>query len=113
MLRAVFPGRPQPDPQAIDSCLWLGRRIIVRRCSRQQIERILIDSWQVYISGNALSILSGPNELLQTIHDQDEDKLTAIRLLETTGQIATCTSDTVKIYSPFGEDEEDLRVRLI
>ncbi|KAH8677734.1 RAVE protein 1 C terminal-domain-containing protein [Xylariales sp. PMI_506] len=82
-MKAVLPGRPQASLQGLATGYWDEKRIVV------------------YISGNALTILSDPETILQTIYDDDERKLEAIAFDEFSGKIAACTDSTVRIYRPF------------
>jgi len=65
---------------------------------------------QTYITGNAFSILGEPDTLIQTIYDDDEDPLQSIAFDEATGKIAVCTHRSVRIYKPFGWEENALKV---
>jgi hypothetical protein len=65
---------------------------------------------QAYITGNAFVILSGHDTILQTIYDDDETFLEGIALDEASGKIATCTAKDVRIYKPYGEGEDALKV---
>ncbi len=65
---------------------------------------------KAYISGNAFSILTGPETLLQTVYDDDVSPLQAIAFDEASGWIATCTGDVVRLYQPFGQHEDALKV---
>lgn len=82
-MKGILPGKPESRLQGVTSGYWDGKRIIV------------------YLSGNALAILSDPETLLQTIYDDDERKLEAVAFDEYSGKIATCTGSTVRIYRPF------------
>lgn len=55
-------------------------------------------------------VLSGPNTILQTIYDDDEQALEAIAIDEATGKIATCTGSNVRVYKPYGQGEDALKV---
>ena len=66
--------------------------------------------YQVYITGNALAILSDYNTLQQTIYDDDETPLEAVAFDETTGWIATCTNRVVRVYQPHSISENSFRV---
>ncbi|KAF2757793.1 WD repeat protein-like protein [Pseudovirgaria hyperparasitica] len=90
-MRAILPGKPQPQLQAATTCSWNGLRVII------------------YISGNALVILGGPNRVLQTIYTESEIGLEAVCLDEATGKIATCAGDHVYVYKPYGQDEDALK----
>lgn len=63
------------------------------------------------MTGNAFVILSGHDSILQTIYDDDDTVLEAIALDEATGKIATCTRKEVRIYKPYGEGEDALKVQ--
>ena len=65
---------------------------------------------QAYITGNAFSILGEPDTLVQTVYDDDEQPLEAIALDEASGKIAVCTHDAVRIYKPFGLEDDALKV---
>jgi hypothetical protein len=65
---------------------------------------------QAYITGNAFVVLEPPTTLLQTVYDEDPSFLTAIAFDEATGKIATCTERSVRIYRPYGQNEEALKV---
>ncbi|KAK4242182.1 RAVE protein 1 C terminal-domain-containing protein [Achaetomium macrosporum] len=95
-MRAILPGRPEPQLQALATGVWNSRRITA------------------YITGNALAILgdAAPDErLLQTIYDDDPAPLQAVALDEASGKIAVCTRRAVRVYRPSevsrGEEEED------
>lgn len=57
-------------------------------------------------------ILSRHNKILQTIYDDDETFLEAIAIDEVSGKIATCTRTNVRVYAPYGEGEDTLKVHL-
>lgn len=63
----------------------------------------------MYISGNAIAILSDHSTLLQTIYDDDETHLEAVALDEASGKIAVCTDRTVRIYRPFAHEDGALK----
>lgn len=63
----------------------------------------------MYISGNAIAILSDHQSLLQTIYDDDDQPLESVALDEVTGKIAVCTHTTVRIYKPFVHGDGDLK----
>jgi hypothetical protein len=44
------------------------------------------------------------------VYDDDEHALEAIALDEASGKIAVCTHNTVRIYRPFGREQDALRV---
>lgn len=64
----------------------------------------------MYITGNALAILSDYRTLQQTIYDDDESPLEAVAFDETSGRIATCTDRAVRVYQPVSVPEGPLRV---
>lgn len=65
---------------------------------------------QAYITGSCFAILAEPETLLQTVYDDsDERPLEAIALDEGSGKIAVCTTDLVRIYRPFGLEDEALK----
>lgn len=55
-------------------------------------------------------VFEPPTTLLQTVYDEDPSFLTAIAFDEFTGKIATCTERIVRIYRPYGQNEEALKV---
>jgi WD40 repeat protein len=96
-----FPGKPQSQLQAVCTALWDGRRIVA------------------YIAGDALVILGGANDLIQTIQVDaaggeggggdghgggGHAKLSAIAMHDVTGKIAAATGNCICIYKPFGQD---------
>ncbi|KAI9674117.1 MAG: regulator of (H+)-ATPase in vacuolar membrane [Caeruleum heppii] len=90
-MRAVLPGKPQAKLQAVCVGQWADQRIIV------------------YISGNAIVILAGPTQILQTIYHDDPRELEAVVVDEESGKIAACDQDSVHIYRPHGQEEGALR----
>ncbi|KAL1881971.1 hypothetical protein VTK73DRAFT_3300 [Phialemonium thermophilum] len=92
-MKAVLPGKPEPRLQALSTGYWNSRRITA------------------YITGNAFAILTDPDTLVQTIYDDDDEAppLEAISLDEATGKIAVSTRDTIRIYKPFGLEENALK----
>lgn len=93
-MKGVLPGKPEASLQAVSTGFWDGKRIIV------------------YITGNALSILSDPTAVLQTIYDDDSRKLEAVAFDESSGKIAACTDGTVRVYRPLGHTHDSLKVSL-
>ncbi|KAI9681631.1 MAG: regulator of (H+)-ATPase in vacuolar membrane [Trizodia sp. TS-e1964] len=89
-MRAVLPGKPQAKLQAVCTAQWDGRRTIV------------------YISGNALVILGGADNVIQTIYQEGED-LEAVAIDEATGKIATCAGSSIFLYRPYGWNEGALK----
>ena len=65
---------------------------------------------QVYVSGNALVVLGGPHDLIQTIYHDGQGALEAVAIDEASGKIATCTEKEVYIYRPYGRIEGALKV---
>ncbi|KAL1887431.1 regulator of (H+)-ATPase in vacuolar membrane [Sporothrix stenoceras] len=90
-MKAVLPGKPEPRLQALATGFWDSQRVIV------------------YITGNALAILSDYKTLQQTIYDDDESPLEAVAFDETSGRIATCTDRAVRVYQPVNVPEGPLR----
>lgn len=60
-------------------------------------------SSQVYLTGAALTILRGPNQLIQTIYHEDHSTLEAVVICETTGRIAVAEATKVHVYNAFAE----------
>ncbi|KAJ8123384.1 hypothetical protein ONZ43_g656 [Nemania bipapillata] len=90
-MKAVLPGKPEASLQAVSTGYWDGKRIIV------------------YITGNALSILSDPGTILHTIYDDDPRRLEAVAFDESSGKIAACTAEAVRIYRPLGHAHDSLK----
>ncbi|KAI1362532.1 WD repeat domain-containing protein [Xylaria arbuscula] len=90
-MKGVLPGKPEASLQAVSTGYWDGKRIIV------------------YITGNALAILSDPATVLQTIYDDDSRNLEAVAFDESSGKIAACTDATVRIYRPLGHTQDSLK----
>ena len=86
---------------------WITRH---RRFHIPQDCKAKIDIFQAYISGNAVIILQGPQEILQTIYVDDVDELEAMTIEESSGTIAVCSQDQLYIYGPIGRDEGVLKV---
>ncbi|KAF2840037.1 hypothetical protein M501DRAFT_1056409 [Patellaria atrata CBS 101060] len=82
-MRAIRPGKPQPKLQAVTVGLWEGRRIIA------------------YVSGNAIVILTGPHDILQTIYLDEHESLDAIQLDELSGGIAVGSGSVTHVYKPY------------
>jgi hypothetical protein len=55
--------------------------------------------------------LGEPDTLLQTVYDDDPEPLQAVALDEASGKIAVCTRRAVRVYRPFGREEDALQVR--
>ncbi|KAL8652424.1 MAG: hypothetical protein Q9210_002691 [Variospora velana] len=86
-MRAILPGKPQASIQAVSTTPWEDLRLVA------------------YVSGNGLMILGGPNHLLQTIYHEGCPALLAVTIDETTGKIATASSQEVYVYRPYGKQE--------
>lgn len=82
-MQAILPGSPNSKLQAIDCGLYDGKTILV------------------YISGQTLVILDGPQSIVQTIcHDDlQDDSLCAVIYHKAIGKIATASSRKIFIYS--------------
>lgn len=91
-MRGILPGRPQAKLQAVCHGQWESRQVVA------------------YISGNALIILDRPNHVLQTIYIDEESELEAIALDEGTGKLAACSTQSIYIYQPYGQDEGAVKV---
>lgn len=91
-MKAILPGKPEAGLQGVSTGLWDGKRVIV------------------YITGNALAILSDPETIIQTIYDDDDRRLEAVAFDEFSGKIAACTGSTIRVYRPF---EGEQRVRCV
>ena len=91
-MKAVLPGEPEARVQALSTGYWDDRRVIV------------------YITGNGFAILTDPTTLVQTIYDDDEQPLDSIAFDEVSGKIATCAGDAVRVYKPFGQGDDALKV---
>ncbi|KAI9784405.1 MAG: regulator of (H+)-ATPase in vacuolar membrane [Peltula sp. TS41687] len=88
---AVLPGKPQPTLQAISTGRWSGRRIVA------------------YISGQALTILCGPDIICQTIYHDGSEPLQAVAFDETSGKVATCSERGIYIYKPNGQARDGFK----
>lgn len=109
-MRAVLPGKPQARLQAVCVGYWDGRQLAVSRTPDYAELCLIICPSQAYITGNAFVVLEPPTTLLQTVYDEDPSFLIAIAFDEATGKIATCTERSVRIYQPYGQNEEALKV---
>lgn len=114
-MKAVLPGKPESRLQALATGYWDSRRITVRyiHLALLSTKAVLLTHSrlnQAYITGSAIAILGEPQTILQTIYDDNEDPLEAIALDEASGKIAVCTYNTVRIYKPFGQEDDALRV---
>lgn len=59
---------------------------------------------QAYITGNAFTVLTGPQTVVQTVYADTDDALEAIDIDEESGRIATCTRTRIAIYNPRSQD---------
>ena len=55
-------------------------------------------------------IFSGPDNLVQTIYNDDCEALTAITIDEASGKIATASSREIHVYRPYGKEDGLLKV---
>ena len=55
-------------------------------------------------------ILDRPDHILQTIYHDDGVPLDSVDVDEVTGKIAACSTSTLYIYRPFGQEEGILKV---
>ncbi|KAL8831264.1 MAG: hypothetical protein Q9191_000953 [Dirinaria sp. TL-2023a] len=90
-MRAVLPGKPQARLQSLCAGLWEGHRVVA------------------YISGNALSILTGPCTLVQTVYQDDCNAFESVVFSDSTGKIAACDTNSAYIYRPYGREEGALK----
>lgn len=88
---------------------WLTRHCKTQSPSSCEVET---DILQAYVSGNAVVILKGPQEILQTIHVDEVDDLEAVTIDEGSGRIAVCSQEQVYIYGPIGRDAGVLKVQI-
>ncbi|KYK54519.1 WD repeat protein [Drechmeria coniospora] len=87
----VLPGKPQSSVQGLATGLWQGRHL------------------NVYTTGGAFTILDGPQTVLQTVYndDDDEHQLEAIAIDEASGKVAVCSAEQVRIYQPVNSVDGD------
>ncbi|KAF2403852.1 hypothetical protein EJ06DRAFT_488764 [Trichodelitschia bisporula] len=90
-MRAILPGRPRTALQAVATGCWDEKQIIT------------------YISGNAVVILDGPHNVVQTTYLEVSDQFVAIAFDELSGKIAAASGSTVHVYKPYGRDEGALQ----
>lgn len=119
-MKAVLPGLPLAKFQAVCTGVWNDRRLVVgwpsqHLCATSAessgLKHNFANDLQAYITGNAFVILTGHDSILQTIYDDDDDRLEAIAIDEASGKIATCTGSSVRVYKPYGHGEDALKVR--
>ena len=68
-------------------------------------------TFKVYISGNAIVILGGAHNLLQTIYVDDTDALQAVVINEFSGKIAVCGGRDIFVYHAYRIHDEAPKVR--
>jgi hypothetical protein len=66
---------------------------------------------KAYISGHALIILRGAQDLLQTIYVDETESLDAVTIDEATGRIAVCGGPDIFVFHPYWIKRETLKVR--
>jgi hypothetical protein len=77
---------------------------------RNFLHLLIVLLFQAYITGNAFVVLTKPDTILQTIYDDDDNPLEAIAIDEGSGKIATCAGSSIRIYRPYGQGEDALKV---
>lgn len=60
---------------------------------------------KAYISGNALIILGGPHDLIQTIYHDKCTGFDTVSIDQSSGKIAISNEQETYIYRPYGKDE--------
>ena len=70
----------------------------------------MADASKAYISGNALVILGGPDDLIQTIYHDDSVGFDAVSVDKLSGMIAISNEEDIYIYRPYGRDDDVLKV---
>ena len=65
---------------------------------------------QAYVSGNAVVILGGARQLLQTIYSDRSEEAQSIAIDELSGKLAVCAGNAICIYQPHSRDEGALKV---
>ena len=110
-MRTALPGKPQAKLQAVTTAEWQGERLVVRILALQ-ISRVMTyaEIVKAYISGNAVVILDGQFNLLQTTYLEQCHALNAISIDSHSGKIATCDAEEAFVYKPYGRDEGALKV---
>ncbi|KAI0996628.1 Regulator of V-ATPase in vacuolar membrane protein 1 [Podosphaera aphanis] len=88
-MQTVLPGKPVPVTQAICTGNWNRSRFVA------------------YITGSSLVILTGSFSLIQAIYDESGEQLKAIAFDETNGKIAASTEHNIRVYKPYGQEDED------
>ena len=110
-MQTILPGEPQAELQAVSTVLWQGIRLVVGfyTTSAYSLHANLCDL-EVYVSGNSIVILGGPQQLLQTIYVDHCDRLSAVVVDPCSGKIAACGGRIVSVYRPYGKAEGALKV---
>lgn len=70
----------------------------------------MADASKAYISGNALIILGGPDNLIQTIYHDNSVGFDAVSVDKLSGKIAISNEEEIYVYRPYGRDEGILKV---
>lgn len=109
-MRQILPGKPQAKLQAISAAIWDRRCIVVRPWKLSMFWILVADASKAYISGNALIVLGGPNDLIQTIYHDDSVGFDAVSVDKLSGKIAISNEEDIYIYRPYGRDEDVLKV---
>ncbi|KAL8801436.1 MAG: hypothetical protein Q9182_004453 [Xanthomendoza sp. 2 TL-2023] len=106
-MRTILPGKPQAGLQAVCTAEWEGLRLVVCASANDFFHALLtcLALLQVYISGDGLMILSGPDNLVQTIYQEDCDTLIAVAIDEVSGKIAVASSREIHVYRPYGKED--------
>lgn len=113
-MRTILPGRPPSKLQALSSAFWNGLRVVVCASKPFTLEvALMLMLLKAYVSGNAIVILGGAQQLLQTIYLNDANYLVAVTVDEQSGKIAVSDGDRIFVYAPQGKDERVLKVILI
>ena len=71
---------------------------------------LLSGDFKVYISGNSLVILGGPQDLIQTTFLDECDAFHAVSIDENSGKIAVSSSNQVHVFKPYGLEDGMLKV---
>ncbi|KAJ6787479.1 hypothetical protein PWT90_02703 [Aphanocladium album] len=90
-MSAVLPGKPQSRLQSLATGYWANRHV------------------NAYITGSALTILDGPQKVIQTVYDDNGDELEAIAFDDASGKIAVCTTNSIRVYRPSARPDDPLK----
>ena len=71
---------------------------MVRSSRSGRVSSSILQTIQVYVTGKALTILGGTDNLIQTIYHNDCDALDAVSVDERTGKIATASGNKIYVY---------------